>query len=302
MNEEGKGALFALGSAALWGIYPIIVNQWIGNIPPFFFATSTSVFAALGTGIWMLIRKKQRELLNKEMLLPLFMVGMFVIFIPSTLLFWGTTMTTGMNTSILMLSEIVFTLFITPFFGERNTKEKLVGSLCIMCGALMVLYKGGFSLNFGDFLIIFSTLSFPIGNFYSKKALYYLSPSTLLFGRYFIGSILLGALTIIVEDSISIKMAWQTSWKEILIIGLPLLSLCKISFYEGMKRLDISKVISLEMTYPFFSLIVLFLFFGYQITVLQIIGILIIVLGSYFTMRRKSESHTNLKYSPKSNN
>lgn len=300
-SSEKQGVFFTIGSAALWGIYPIVVHSYAHQISPFLFAGILSLFTAAGMFLWMNIRKKVHELKRTQAYFPLFMVSICVIVIPSAMFFVGIQYTNAINSSVLMLSEILFTLIFTPFFGERNTLEKYIGTLGIMIGGAMVLYNGTeISLNFGDILIILSTVTFPIGNFYSKRALYIISPSTVIMVRYLLGSVFLLLLAFFIEPNIQIINTISDNFFLFFIIGFVLLSFCKVSFYEGMKRLDISKVISLEMTYPFFSLMVLLLFFDSQVKVYQVIGIFIMVLGSIFSVRRKSENHLELKYIPKS--
>lgn len=299
-ESEKQGVFFTLGSAALWGIYPILVHTYSQDIPPFFFAGVLSLFTAVGMFVWMIFRKRLKELKIRESYFPLLMVSICIIVIPNAMFFIGTQHTNAINSSVLMLSEIVFTLVFTPFFGEKNTIEKYIGTLGIMIGGGLVLYNGSdIELNYGDILIILSTITFPIGNFYSKKVLYHISPSTVIMARYFLGSFFLLGLAFIFEPNTQFIPSVVDNILLFVIVGLILLSLCKVFFYEGMKRLDISKVISLEMTYPFFSLVFLFLVFDSSLQLCQVIGVCIMVLGSIFTVRRKSENHVLLKYMPK---
>lgn len=299
-NSESAGVLFTLTSAMLWGIFPILANAWSGIFPPLYFGAIISLCTAAGSIIWMIARGKTHELRNTKAYFSLFMVSMCIVCIPSILFFIGTSQTTGINSSVLMLSEIVFTLMFTPFFGEKNTTQKYIGTLGILIGGTLVLYSGGrISLNTGDILILLSTLTFPIGNFYSKRALYFVSPSVVLSARYTIGGIGILVASFAFESHTNL---WNQTIKHLpffILVGGILLTVCKITFYEGMKRLDISKVISLEMTYPFFSILVLYVFFDKHIAWYQCAGICIMVVGAFYSMKRKSESHDELKYRPK---
>lgn len=299
-NHESIGVLFTLTSALLWGIFPILVNAWSGVFPPLFFGAIISLCTAAGSIVWMIARGKTHELRNTKSYFSLFMVSMCIVCIPSILFFVGTSQTSGINSSVLMLSEIVFTLMFTPFFGEKNTIQKYIGSLGILFGGALVLYKGGgLQLNTGDILILLSTITFPIGNFYSKRALYYVSPSVVLSVRYTVGGLGILMASLLVEPQVH---AWQSVGAYLpffILVGVLLLTTCKVTFYEGMKRLDISKVISLEMTYPFFSVIALYFIFDQHISWYQLAGICIMVLGAFYSMKRKSETHNELKYKPK---
>ncbi|MBK8806325.1 MAG: DMT family transporter [Bacteroidales bacterium] len=227
------------------------------------------------------------------------MVSVCIIFIPGILFFWGASLTSAVNTSVLMLSEIIFTLIFTPFFGEKNTIEKYLGSLGIMIGAALVLYKGGwFTFCFGDFLVAISTITFPI-EIFSKRSLYIVSPSVVITMRYLMGGVMLLIVSFIFEPIRLIPSIFADNWIMLFLTGFVLLALCKIAFYEGMKRLDISKVISLEMTYPFFSLLTLIFVFNETLYLFQILGVFIMVLGSFYTVKRKSVTGMTMKYVPK---
>ncbi len=299
-NQESIGVIFTLTSALLWGIFPILANAWSGIFPPLFFGAIISLCTAMGSIIWMIVRGKTHELRITKAYFSLFMVSMCIICIPSILFFIGTSQTSGINSSVLMLSEIVFTLMFTPFIGEKNTTQKYIGSVGILIGGALVLYKGGgLHLNKGDILILLSTITFPIGNFYSKRALYYVSPSVVLSVRYTIGGLGILVASLLLEPQAHTWLNIEKYMSFFILVGGILLTTCKVTFYEGMKRLDISKVISLEMTYPFFSVLVLYLFFDQHIIWYQIVGICIMVLGAFYSMKRKSETHEQLRYKPK---
>jgi drug/metabolite transporter (DMT)-like permease len=90
----------------------------------------------------------------------------------------------------------------------------------------------------------------------------------------------------------------KSHWPAILITGGLLVGLAKIIWYEGFRRLDISKTISLGMTFPLFSLIFILLFTNEMISLYQWIGIMIMLIGVYFSIKRKSVEPTLTKYAP----
>ncbi len=301
-TEEGKGSFYVIISAALWGMFPILAHEWAKEIPPIFFGGILSIFAALGISIIMFARKEAHELFRREAHFSLFMVSICIVVIPSVLFFIGAARTSSINASVLMLSEMIFTLITTPFFGEKNTTEKYIGGIGIMIGAGMVLYSSGaIQFNSGDLFIILSTVSYPIGNFYSKRSLYLVSPTVIIAARYIIGGVILMIMAFLFEPFREFTALISRYWIMLVLVGAVLLPLCKITFYEGMKRLDISKSISLVMTYPFFSLIFLLIFFDSDIYIHQIVGVGIMVIGTFYAVKRKSLDSTDMRYLPKEN-
>ena len=75
-----------------------------------------------------------------------------------------------------------------------------------------------------------------------------------------------------------------------------LLGIQNIAWYEGLKRLDISKAVSLTMTFPLFSLLVLIAVFKEVPSITQWIGIAIMAIGVYFSIKRSSVDPALTKY------
>jgi drug/metabolite transporter (DMT)-like permease len=298
IKQESKGVILALGSAALWGIFPVMVNRGSHNIPPLTFAAATALLAAIGSFIFMAFKGKLHELRNKEAYASLLMITLCIVIIPYILLFIGSSKTSGINTSFLLLSEIIFTVMFTPLIGEKTSAEKLIGASGVFIGALLILYDGKFRLNIGDAMVIASTATYPVGNFYAKKALNKVSPPTILFIRFLLGGLFILALSLIIDNRSNAFYIIHVHWRTVLLTGLILLGVGKIVWYEALRRLDISKAISLGMTFPLFSLLILIGIFNEAISGRQWAGIGIMMLGVFFSIRRSSVDPTLTKYAP----
>ena len=285
-KQETKGVLFALVSAVMYGMFPVVVNRGSRHLMPLTFAAISALLAAFGSFVYTALKGKLAELKKKESYSSLLMVTLCIVVVPYTLLFVGSSMTSGINTSLLLLSEVVFTLMFTPLIGEKTTFEKLVGALGVLVGAGLILYNGEFRMKIGDIMVVGSTVTFPIGNFYAKKALFRVSPSTILLVRFSLGGLFMLLLAMLMETR-----SWTTvfgEWPLLLFTGLVLLGVGKIVWYEALGRLDISKAISLSMTFPLFSLAVLIGAFRERVSLYQWIGIGAMMIGVFFSIRRPS--------------
>ena len=295
-TTEKLGLTFILLAAMLWGLFPVFVNRGTQSIPPLTFAAISVLLAALGTFIYLVTQGRLSELKNKKAYKSLLMVTLCIVIIPYILFFTGASKTSGVNTSMLLLSEIIFTMIFTPFIGEKTTAYKILGAGGIFFGGLFIMYNGTLKFNTGDILIIFSTLTYPIGNFYAKKAFNLVSPATILFVRFLLGGIFIAGLAFFLETPTKITTIIHDSWFLILFNGLILLGVSKVLWYEGLKRLDISKASSLAMTFPLFSLLALIIFFNEKISGYQWVGIAIMMIGVYFAVQRKSVDQRKTKY------
>ncbi len=297
-KQEKRGAILALLSAALWGIFPVMVNRGAHRIPPLTFAAISTLLAAAGSFFYAAFTCRLSELRRRKAYASLLMITLCIVIIPYTLFFIGSSRTSGINTSLLLLSEIIFTLIFTPFIGEKTTAIKLVGASGVLIGAALILYNGKFVLNMGDLLVIASTATYPIGNFYAKKALYQVSAATILLVRFSIGGLFILLISMLAEKPSNMADIVLADWPMLLLTGLILLGAGKIVWYEALARLDISKAISLAMTFPIFSLIVLIGIFKEEISSLQWIGIAVMMIGVYFSVKRASVDARATKYRP----
>ncbi|PIT86127.1 MAG: hypothetical protein COU33_04880 [Candidatus Magasanikbacteria bacterium CG10_big_fil_rev_8_21_14_0_10_43_6] len=296
MTQERTGVLFGLAAAAGWGLFPILVQRGTQTIPPVTFAALSTLVSVATFVCYSTVRASWNELRDRRVYFPILMIALCIIVIPYTLFFVGASITSGVNAAILLLSEIIFSLIFTHFIGEHTTTTKLIGGGGVFLGAACILYNGSLSFHLGDILILCSTITYPLGNFYSKKALHLVSPDTILFLRASIGAIFLLLFARLVEPGVAMFQTFLAAWPVIVANGLLVLGLTKIFAYQSLKRLDISKFISIGATATFFSLIILILFFKEPMSVYQWIGIVFMTIGVYYSIKRKSVNATDTKY------
>lgn len=294
-KQEFIGTIFILLAAMTWGAYPVVANVAVKFMPPLFFVGWSIFIASLFLLIYLIKQNKLSELKNKKVYFNLLMVTVCVVIIPQILFFIGVTKTSAVNASVLLLSELIFVLIFTPFIGENNTLYKYLGALGILVGSFFIMYKGRVGLNIGDVLIFFSTITYPMGNFFAKKSLNAVSPATVLFVRFLLGGIFIILFSFYFERSFQFLGLLIDHWKIFLLNGLVIFALSKMFFYEAMKRLDISKCVSLGLTFPLFSVLILF-GMGQVISFRQFVGIAIMAVGVYFSIKRKSVDINTTKY------
>lgn len=290
ITAKNRGAMLVLLSAITIGLFPVLVHAGVQSVPPLAFAFITHFCALIGAVLYGWYEGSLRELFNSKYLGKLFLIALTIIVIPLSLFYIGASLTSGVNTSVLTLSEIVFTILLAHFFlGENLTIYKILGAVGILIGSLLFLYHGGETWRIGDFIILFSTITYPIGNFFQKKILKEISPPSLLVGRLALAVPVLWILFVLSDEVVSWKLVWQNHWLMILVIGLINAALGKIWFLKGLKALDITTAVSLIMTYPLFSLLFLWFSKAETISSRHILGISIMMIGVYFALRSDSK-------------
>ncbi len=286
---ENRGAILVLLSAITVGLFPVLVHFGVQSVPPLALAFTTHLCALVGAIIYALFKSSLKELYNLKNLGKLFLIALTIIVLPLSLFYVGASLTSGVNTSALTLSEIFFTVLFAQFWGEQLTKNKVLGATAILFGAILLVYHRGGIWQVGDFIILFSTITYPIGNFLQKKILKEISPASLLVGRLALAVPVLFVMYILSNEIVQWNLVWQNHWLMIFVIGLVNAALGKILWFEGLKTLDITTGVSLVMTFPLFSVLFLWLSGTETISMKQLLGIGIMLVGVYFALRPASK-------------
>lgn len=293
--SERRGIIFILISAGTSSLFPIIGKLSSAQLPPFIFGGLSLVCASAVAGLWLLLKQQAQWAALKKHWQKVAMISVLTIILPFTFFYIGVGQTSGLHATILLLFEIPFTVLITPLFGEPTTKKKLLGSGLIFFGAAATMWQGGWQINLGDLLIIASTIFYPLGNFYSKKCLHYLKPGTLVLARSLFGAVIL-LLGSLVFEHVNISQVLHQGWWLILVNGVLVFGIGKLLFFTGFRSLDISKAIPLLKTAPLFSLLLVVLILHEPISWHQWLGALVMLLGAYITILRKSTPLEQTRY------
>lgn len=291
LSQERKAELLIMTEVAIFAFFPIFANHATKLMPPILFAGITMLVAAFFLFLYILFKKELADCKNTKALAYILGVTVFIVILPSILIYTGTSKTSTVNTAILLQMEILFTFLIVGIFThEKITAVKILGGFLILLGAISVLYNGVFRINWGDILIIAGTAFYPIGNMYAKKALHLVPPSVVLFLRSILGG---GALLLISfafeHYNVSFLHYFRENLTFLLLNGLLIYCITKLIWYEGLKRIDISKAVPLGMTHPAFSLLYAYIFFHEIPTAYQWLGFLIIFLGIFVITRKREQ-------------
>jgi drug/metabolite transporter (DMT)-like permease len=174
-------------------------------------------------------------------------------------------------------------------YGEKLTREKVIGGFVILSGTIAVLYNGSFQLNLGDLLIILGTFFYPFGNHYAKAALQEVRPSVILFLRSLVGGLALLSLSFLFEHpdrEVFRDIQRNSLWLILLAMGG--LGMAKLLWFEGLKRLDVSKATAIVIAGPAFSFLYAVILLKEVPTIYQFAGFFIILVGLYLLTRQKA--------------
>lgn len=282
--------LFLLAVCVLEGLFPIIVKTSTDIFPPFYFVALCSAIAAL---LYFLVIVARGGFVRPIPLKAIRDCGLVSLFIFSgfILIFTGAKHTTAINTALLLQFEMVTTYVVYEFyFKQHHTRGQLIGAVIVLLGSLLVLYNGSFTFNKGDLIVLSSTLCFPFGNYFAKRALNVLPPTHVLFFRFSIIVPVFLAISYFFEDLSGIKAVTMEHLPLVLTYAATILFLSKLLWYNGLRRMSVSRGIFILMAYPAFSLLFATFLINEIPTLYQIFGFVVAMVGIFIITKTKDST------------
>ena len=210
--------------------------------------------------------------------------------------FQGTIIAQPTNVAfIFQFSRVFIALAGVVLLGERLTSREYVGVLLAIIGGFILTCSGGEIHVLNNFILFASAFFYAVSHILAKLYVKSVSPSSLAAGRtmflffiLLIYSLALGRLEVKIPPEV-------VGWALLGAFSAPFLTV--ISYYEALKRVEISKVVAIISFQPFFTALYAVLFFAVFPSLKQIIGGSIVTLGVVIlaTSRRNKVSNSECK-------
>jgi drug/metabolite transporter (DMT)-like permease len=288
------GYLAAFISAALVGsIFPIAKPILASQIQPLTLSSMTYLIA----GFFMLPitligkrNKKEKESLKKDDYAILLIIGLLGGGIAPFLFFEGLKRTTASDASVLEGGELLFTVIIALlFFKEKLTKIGYLGMTITIIGITLISLSSNinspnnwynFNFNFGNILIIFSTLCWGLDNNISKIISKRITNTAKI---VLVKSLIGGTLLLIISFYLGYKLNIEINQiPYLLILGIGGFGLSLFFFIESLRIIGTLKTIVIFSSSAIFGLILSFFILNEKIGIMQLIATTLVILGLYY--------------------
>jgi drug/metabolite transporter (DMT)-like permease len=288
-SEETIGVLLVLTSIFFFGLNPIISKYTVRTVNPLFLGTTSVLFGFIIPMLILIKKRNVKKLIEKENVLYLFFIAFFGSVFAFGLFFVGAKMTSGINASLLLQSEPLYSILIGYFILKESVgKKQLFAMFLIICGMGVILYNGTLSINYGDILILLTPLGFQISHTILKKVIKKIETYTIVTGRFLYAFPVFLFLST-VSGSNQFEVLFQPFYLALLLfIGISE-ALGYILWVEAIKRINLSKATILVSPYPILSVIFAWLILSELPSIYQIIGLIAVIIGMYTTGKIKSE-------------
>jgi len=284
MNANKKGELYALLISLLESFFPIITIYVLQSIGPLFAYSLSTAVASVFFVVWIALKRDYREFLVFEAYRDMLWLTFYIttLFI---LLMVGLQYTTAGNMSVIIGLQLFFSyLYFNVFGSEKMTKLHSFAALLMGVGAIIILFPEDFSLNKGDALIFLAAVIAPLVSKHQKQARTFVSAKTILAFRNIVAFPVVFVVALYMEGLPSVENI-QEVWVFILLNGLLIFTLSKVLFVEALNLIPITKLLALLSFVPIFTLFFAYFLLDEVATMVQLMGMIPIVVGSYLITR-----------------
>ena len=297
IQHQHQGYLYAVTATLTGSLVYIFSKAALKEITLVQFGVYWFLFGFIWNTLFVLIKQRDTILFekNRHNIKTLFLLGIIEIVATSTLYAAIFTTTDASIPSFLRNLEYVFVALLGVFLlKERFLKIEILGVVLTVCGALIISYNKGTTLQSylagtSGFMLV-SSVFYAVRTIIAKTHIHRLSPTMLALNR---------AVFIMIFSFICLLLTSQS----LTIPAMPLVNIIIGSFfgpfltstfqYSALKYIDASKGAIIQSTTPLFVLIAGYLYFSrlpfmYQIFggILTIGGTFIMIIGKEFLNKK----------------
>ena len=290
MDMKKTGVLAILGASLMWAIEPIFAKLAYANSD--FIQTSgiRAMVVAVTALLYVLLTNKGNLKVTKRQLPKLVYIGIAGTVFADLLYFFALTKIPVINAVLIGHMQPIFIILIGFFIlkEDKLTRFDYAGILIMVIAGVLVTTKtvGNFSEmrlgTMGDIYVVMATVAWSTTAIVMRKYLRGLNAGVVTFYRYTIASAIFIAY-LFLTSSLVLANIYQV------LVGL-VVGVGTILYYEGLKRIKAAQVSALELSTPFFAAIFAFLILRELVTVMQISGIVLLVVG-ILLLSRKEEAY-----------
>lgn len=278
-----------------WGAAFGAGKHVVTEIPPLTAAAFRFGFAGILLAVWVTITKEWNLTAIRSRWMGLLIMSLTGIFTYNMLFFVAIQYTSAANGSLIMATSPVFiTLGAILFLKEAGSKRLMMGILLSLLGVIAVITKGSpdvlLSLSFekGDVMFIAAMFTWVTNGVLGKVVMKEVSPLLTTTVTTLFGSALLVLFSFTEEGWGKIPEMSGQAWMEMLFLILFATVIAFFLWNKGIQRIGASKTGAYMNLVPVNAAWISAIFYGAQITWLQIIGMLMVITGVSIAMSRKN--------------
>ncbi len=292
-NKEVVGTILIFLTALVSGIAVVVHKYFIMQIDSLIFTALRAFFIGI---VFLFIslyfnkvnKKKSFSKVSWKWLLFIGVVGGGFAF---WLYFAGLKLTLAGRAAFIHKTLPIYAgILAFIFLKEKISKRQLIAMGVMLFGLIVMELQGiSFGVRVGDLMVLGATVLWAVENTVAKKVMINKESNWVVtFARMFYGSLILFAIILILGKFDLIFALSPTQVLFIVISGI-LLFFYVLTWYWGLKYINLSKAAMILLIAPVITLVLGMIYLDENVTVLQLVGSLLILIGGFFIARVKSE-------------
>ena len=287
MHRKHVGVAAVLGASIMWAIEPVVAKLSFTNAN--FLQTSTvrALVVVLCALAYIGLKSRRNLRITSKQIPPLVYLGLVGTLFADLLYFFALETVPVVNAVLIGHLQPVFIVFMGFVWlkGEVLHAYDYLGIIFMMSSALLVTSQTVGNLvnlhlgTWGDLMVLAATVAWASAAVVMRRFVRGLHAGVITFYRFLVAS---GAFIIYagLTSGIAIANIYQV------LVGI-VVGVGTILYYEGLKRVKTAQVAALELTSPFFAVILGFLVLNETVTVLQGIGMGLVIISVLILGRRE---------------
>ncbi|WP_123058863.1 DMT family transporter [Brevibacillus reuszeri] len=237
---------------------------------------------------------EKKLLPTRQALIPLILMGVTGVALFNLFMFWALERTDATNVGLLStLNPVSIAIFSFLLIGEKIRPLQILAMLISFAGVLVVLSKGDFGhlsqlhFNSGDLWMLAAVAMWGIYSVCGRWAMKTVSPlmSTLYSGIFGVAVMLPFNVT-----TFTISHTNWSFWLALFYVGVLATVVSMVLWNIGVQKVGATSAGMFLNFNPVFTAILAFLLLGERMTLIQLLGSVIVIVGCYLFSRLKSVS------------
>ena len=288
MKNKSLGIIAILLASIMWAIEPIFVK--LSYETSDFIQTNAirAIFAFLTAFVYIIIKRKPKDLkISKKDIAPMIYIALIATLFADFMYVFSLSQVPVVNAVIIGHMQPIFIVLIGIFIlkSDKLTFFDYVGiSLLIISGILVTTRTLENLINLklgtiGDLFVLSATIAWATTAIATRKYVKHLNTGVLAFYRFSLAAIVL-SLFLVVNNTFFIVNYYQVAVGIIVGIGT-------ILYYESLTRIKAAQTSALELSTPVFATVLAFFMLSEIPTIMQYIGVGLLIIGLFFISRRE---------------
>jgi len=288
VKNKTVGIIAILVASIMWAIEPIFVKLSYENSD--FIQTNTirAIFALLVAFLYILLRRKPRELkLLKKDYSSIIYIALVATLFADFMYVFSLSQVPVVNAVIIGHLQPIF-IVIFGFFilkSDKLTYYDYIGIILLILSGIFVTTRNIDNLmsfrigTIGDLFVLSATIAWATTAIVTRKYLRHLNTGVLTFYRFSIASIVL-SIFLLLNNRFFIANIYQVAVGIIIGIGT-------ILYYESLRRIKAAQTSALELSTPVFATVLAYFLLSETPSTMQFIGVILLLLGLFFISKRE---------------